>query len=136
MIDEGLENFRNLLNSDEITSPDEFWEYRVVDMYYLLDMDKEVLASIFKYLLERIQFPKCTQINKRHDNYRFFDIYADYYNDENISVSVALIDEGYNNCNLADITIKQLFSIDEFNGRNVEIFTDKILAAHRYEYGY
>lgn len=136
MIDEGLENFHNLLNSGEITSPDEFWEYRVADMFYLLDMNKGILESVFKYLLEKIEFPKCTQSNDRYKNYRFFDIYADYYNDENISVSVALIDEGYSNCNLADITIKQLFNIGGFNAQNVEIFIDKILATHRYEYGY
>lgn len=136
MEEERLDPFYELLNNDQITSPEDIWECRVIDIFYLLDMDREALESILKGLLEKKPINKGVQSNDEYKKYRFFDIYADYYNDENISVSIALIDEGYRNWNLADITIKQLFSIEKLNIKNVGIFTDKILAAHFNEYGY
>ena len=133
---EEIKSFYNALLSAGITDADEFWEQRVIDIYYLVETDTALLITAFKALLDRVTYPKQRRLEEKYNPYQFFDVFADYYNEEKILVGMALTNEGYDQSLLSDITVKQLFAIEGLYLNNIHVFIDKIIQSYRNEYGY
>ncbi len=136
MNQEEIKSFNDALLNAGITDADEFWEQRVIDIYYLVERDTELLISAFKTLLDRVTYPKQRRLEEKYNTYQFFDVFADYYNEEKVLVDMALTNEGYDQSLLSDITVKQLFAIEGLYSNNINVFIEKIIQAYRNEYGY